>query len=96
MAHQMEVASTSNPIRLDAPRALRQATVPSATLHAIQSTGPRPTRSSEVALTPPIVRVTRAKSAGCRHPGVRSARTVRASIHGSPAHGSRITEMRAM
>jgi hypothetical protein len=42
-----------------------------------------------------MVSATSANQAGYRHPGLRSDRAVSATSHGSPAHGSRITEMRA-
>ena len=57
-----------------------------------------PANTSAVAFTPPTICTTMAKIAAYFHvprlSGARSARMVSASIHGSPAHGSRITEMR--
>ena len=51
---------------------------------------------SAVAFTPPTTCTTIAKIAACFHPrSLRNARITSASIHGRPAHGSRITEMRA-
>ncbi len=48
-----------------------------------------------MALTPPTVSTVRANSAGQRHVGPRSDRTVNATSHGRAAHGIRMTEMRA-
>ena len=47
-----------------------------------------------VALMPLVRATTSAKRAGYRHPPSRSALAVSATMNGSPAHGSRITEMR--
>ncbi len=58
--------------------------------------GPRPTRSRELALTPPIVSVTNPKRAGCLQPGVRNERTVKAISQGRPAQGRSMTEWRSM
>ena len=55
-----------------------------------------PTNSSELAFTEPMVRTTRANSAGSRQPCRRTARMLRPTSHGSPAHASRSTEIRAV
>ena len=64
----------------------------------IQSTGAMPANTSAVAFTLPTICTTMAKIAAYFHvprlSGARSAWMVSASIHGSPAHGRRITEMR--
>ena len=54
------------------------------------------TNTSDDALTDPMVRSTNANSAGSRHPRFRTARIVSPTSHGSPAHASRITEIRAV
>ena len=48
----------------------------------------------ELALIPLTTATTRAKSAGYRQPPRRRARTAKATIHGRPAQGRRMTEMR--
>ena len=48
----------------------------------------------ELALMPLTRATTMAKSAGSRQPPRRSATMVRPNMKGSPAHGSRITEIR--
>src|SRR4051812_6048195 len=65
------------------------------TANGIHSTGARPAYAREVAFTLPIVVTRRAKIAGWRQLPVRRARMTRATIHGSPAHGSRMIEIRA-
>ena len=54
-----------------------------------------PAKTSAVALTLPITWTVSANSAGYRHPPRRSPRIRNASIHGRPAQGKRMTEMRA-
>jgi len=61
-----------------------------------QSTGAMPTSKSEGALMLPAVTATSANNAGSRHPPRLSARAVKPTSHGSAAHGSKITEMRAV
>src|SRR5438093_13489491 len=64
------------------------------TSHAYNThmTGTRPANTSAVAFTLPTTCTTTANSAGYFQPSSRRARITIASIHGSPAHGSRITE----
>ena len=53
-----------------------------------------PTKRIELALIPLTRATTRAKRAGYFHPPFRRARMTKATIHGSPAQGSRITDIR--
>ncbi len=57
-----------------------------------------PANTSAVAFTPPTICTTMAKIAAYFHvprlSPARNARIVSANIHGRPAHGSRMTEMR--
>ena len=48
------------------------------------------------AFTPPIANITSANNAGSRHPPLRTDRMVSPTSQGRPAHGSRISEMRAV
>jgi hypothetical protein len=50
----------------------------------------------EVAFTPPTRAMTTAKRAGYRHPPLRTARMVRASIQPRAAQGMTMAEIRAM
>ena len=86
----------STPIRAT-PAAARRPDVSRAphTAHGTHSSGPRPARTRAVAFTLPAVTAVRANSAGHRQVGPRIERTVKAISHGSAAHGSRITEIRA-
>ena len=63
--------------------------------YGIHRTGATPANTSAVTFTLPITWMSSAKSAAWRHPPRRSARISSASIHGSPAHGSRSTDRRA-
>ena len=65
------------------------------TAYGIHSSGATSANTSAVAFTLPTIWMTMANAAGYRHPPLRRARTISASIHPSPAHGSRITEIRA-
>ncbi len=60
------------------------------------SAGPMPTNTNELALTLPMVRTTSANHAGSRQPPRRTARMVNPISHGSPAHASSSTEIRAV
>ena len=65
------------------------------TAYGTHSSGAKSANTSAVAFTLPTICTTMANAAGYRHPPLRSARTMSASNHPRPAHGSRITEMRA-
>jgi len=94
--HQNEVTSVRNEIRRPAASAWRNvhslAMNVACTIHKM---GAIITSASDVALTPPTVTVSRANSAGDRHPPVRMLRDARPMSHGRPANGRRMTEMRA-
>ena len=54
------------------------------------------TKSSELALTLPMVRITSANRAGSRQPPRRTARIASPTSHGNPAHARSSTEIRAV
>jgi len=61
--HQMPVAAKATPIRAAVPTTRLHGADPSTAHHASQATGPMPTSRSELAFTPPTVRVTSPKIA---------------------------------
>ncbi len=58
-------------------------------------TGPSPASTSDVAFTLPTSATITANQAAGRHDRVRAALATSRIIHGSAAHGPRITESRA-
>ena len=81
-------------MRSATPTARRASDSPLRTANTSHSTGAIPTSSSDVAFVLPTTSVRSANSAGSRQPPRRRARAVNAIIHGSPAHGRRIAEIR--
>ena len=94
--HHNDVTAVSRVMRRPTPTAWRSVTSRSTkvacTNHRI---GPNITSTRDVAFTPPTVSVTSAKIAGVAQSRRRSARAARPMSHGSPAKGSRMTEIRA-
>ena len=94
MIHHSVVPRVSTPTRMATPT--RRAADGGRGDSTSHSSGPRPARRSDDALTEPTVRATSAMAAGSRQRPRRSARSVSPINHGSPAQGSSRTEMRAV
>lgn len=93
--HQTDTAALSAPIFAAARMAAPGRTRPDATSVASQMTGPRPARTSDVALTLPTSATMTANWAAGFQERVRAAFDTSSTIHGSAAHGPRITDKRA-
>ncbi len=94
--HHTDTPIESTAIRAPARSASRNASLPRHASRSSHSAGPMHTNDNELAFTLPMVRMTRANSAGSRQPPRRTARIASPTSHGKPAQESSSTEIRAV